>query len=44
MRYIIIIFLSCFVLIEGAHVTAHLMKNDVHGWVTQYCNKQDDDW
>jgi len=39
MQKIIIILLSCMVVIEGAHMTAHVLKDDVHGWVTQYCNK-----
>jgi len=37
--------LCCIVLIEGAHVTAHIFKNNVHGWVIQYCpHNPDDDW
>ena len=24
---------------EGAHVTAHIIKGNVHGWVQQHCDK-----
>ena len=27
------------VVIEGAHMTAHVLKKDVHGWIIQYCDK-----
>jgi hypothetical protein len=39
MQKIIVILLSCMVVIEGAHLTSHVLKNDVHGWVIQYCDK-----
>jgi len=38
-KLVVPMLLGCIVLIEGVHVTAHLLKNDVHGWVIQYCDK-----
>lgn len=48
--HLILIFGGTLAMIEFVHTKAHLhYETDVHGWVKQYCNKNDcsiyaDDW